>query len=225
MSTSKTRPFRRDEVADYERRRYRGLDQKIVHNREQRILDRVFVRIASSGKFPVLDAPCGYGRFSAFLLGRSSFLASCDLSLAMVERAAARRSAAARPSGVVADLKQGLPFAPAAFAVVFSLRFFHHLHEAVDRRVVLAEFHRVSRGWAVVSFYRLNPLHRFQRWVRRRLKHSRTRIKMITREEFESEAQQAGWKVAGVFPLLRGIHGQHIALLKKGGNQRLVTRS
>ncbi len=216
MSSSKTRPFRRDEVADYERRRYRGLDQRIVHNREQRILDCVFGRIVSAGDFPVLDAPCGYGRFSAFLLGRASFLASSDLSQAMVERAAARRAGASRPLGVVADLKQGLPFASAAFAAVFSMRFFHHLHEHEDRLAVLAEFHRVSRGWAVVSFYRLNPLHRFQRWVRRGIKHSRTRIKMITREEFESEARRAGWKVAGVYPLLRGFHGQHIALLRKG---------
>ncbi|MCJ7611811.1 MAG: class I SAM-dependent methyltransferase [Candidatus Aminicenantes bacterium] len=215
MSISKTRPFRRDEVEDYERRRYRGLDQKIVHNREQRILDRILSRVAEPADFPVLDAPCGFGRFSKFLLERATFLASSDFSPAMVERTASREGGAFRPRGVVADLKRGLPFASRSFALVFSLRFFHHVHESLDRRAVLSEFGRVSRRWAVVSFYRLNALHRFQRWIRRRAGQGKTRIKMMTRAEFVEEARQAGWRVVRIYPLLRGIHGQHIAWLRK----------
>jgi len=166
MSSSKNRPFRKDEVEDYERRRYRGLDQRVVHNREMRILERIFRGVKGGGPLSVLDAPCGFGRFTKFLLERSAFLAATDLSPAMVERTASRESGAVRPRGVVADLKRGLPFEPGSFSLVFSMRFFHHLHESGDRRAVLAEFGRVSRRWAVVSFYRLNPLHRFQRWVR-----------------------------------------------------------
>jgi len=215
MSSSVNRPFRKDEVEDYERRRYRGLDQRIVHSREMRILDRVFRRITVPGSFSVLDAPCGYGRFSEFLLGRATSLASSDLSAAMVERAASKRSESGSPRGVVADLKQGLPFVPRAFSVVFSMRFFHHLHQSEDRLHVLEEFHRVSDRWAVVSFYRLNPLHRFQRRLRRGIKRTKTRIKMIPGDEFVSEAEQAGWRVVRIYPLLRGIHSQHIALLEK----------
>jgi len=215
MSSSVNRPFRKDEVEDYERRRYRGLDQRIVHSREMRILDKVFRRITTPGPLSVLDAPCGYGRFSGFLLGRAAFLASSDLSAAMVERAASKRSESNSPHGVVADLKQGLPFVPQAFGAVFSMRFFHHLHRSEDRLHVLEEFHRVSGRWAVVSFYRLNPLHGFQRWLRRGIKRTKTRIKMIPGDEFVREAEQAGWRVVRVYPLLRGIHGQHIALLEK----------
>jgi SAM-dependent methyltransferase len=218
MSSSANKPFRRDEVADYERRRYRGLDQRIVDRRERRILDRLFREVGPADRAtPLLDAPCGYGRFSAFLLARSDFLVSCDLSAAMVERAVAREAPRMRSRGVVADLKAGLPFGSETFAAVCSMRFFHHLHHSQDRRAVLREFHRVSGRWAVVSFYRLNPLHRLQRRLRRRIKASRTRIKMITREEFETEAREAGWEVVRLSPLLRGIHGQHIALLEKAG--------
>ncbi len=215
MSSSVNRPFGPEEVADYERRRYRGLDQRIVHGREMRILDRIFRGIRESGSVSVLDAPCGYGRFSGFLLGRATFLASCDLSAAMVERAASKKAGRSSPRGAVADLKLDLPFRDRAFVVVFSMRFFHHLHQSEERRHVLGEFSRVSSRFAVVSFYRLNPLHRFQRWVRRGIKHSRTRIKMITREEFVEEAGQAGWRVVRIYPLIRGVHSQHIALLAK----------
>lgn len=215
MSSSVNRPFRKDEVADYERRRYRGLDQRIVHGREMRILDRIFRGVVRSGPVSVLDAPCGYGRFSEFLLSRAGFLASCDLSTAMVERAASKRAGRSFSRGAVADLKQGLPFGDRAFDIVFSMRFFHHLHQSEDRRHVLREFGRVADRFAVISFYRLNPLHRFQRWVRRGIKHSRTKIKMITREEFVEEAGQAGWRVVRVYPLLRGVHSQHIVFLAK----------
>ena len=215
MSSSKNRPFRKDEVEDYERRRYRGLDQRIVHNRETRILERIFRGVTGGGPLSVLDAPCGFGPFPKFLLERSAFLAATDLSPAMVERTASRETGKARPRGVVADLKRGLPFESGSFSLVFSMRFFHHLHESGDRRAVLAEFGRVSRRWAVVSFYRLNPLHRFQRWVRRASGKGRTRIKMITREMFFEEARQAGWRVVRLYPLLGGIHGQHIVFLEK----------
>lgn len=217
MSTSTTKAFRRDEVADYERRRYRGLDQRLVHDREMRILERVFRAITPGGGFSVLDAPCGYGRFSPFLLARATFLVSTDYSPAMVERAVTWEANGRRPVGAVSDLKLGLPFAPASFETVFSLRFFHHLHESADRRTVLREFARVSRRWAVISFYELNPLHRFQRWVRGGLTHRRYRIKMLTREEFVTEAREAGWDIVRIHALIRGIHGQHIALLRKRG--------
>jgi SAM-dependent methyltransferase len=220
MSTSGPRPFRKDEVTDYERRRYRGLDQRIVHNRELRILGRIFDRIGAGRALRVVDAPCGYGRFSTFLLERTSLLLSSDYSPAMVERAVAREAGGRRPAGFVSDLKTGLALAPDAVEAVFSMRFFHHLHEAADRRAVLAEYARVSRAWAVVSFYRLNPLHRFQRFIRRRLKHTRYRIKMLARDEFVSEARETGWEVEKIYPLIRGIHGQQIALLRKRAHQR-----
>ncbi len=215
MSTSGPHPHRRDEVADYERRRYRGLDQRIVHNRELKILGRVFDRIGAGRGLRIVDAPCGYGRFSPFLLERTSLLLSSDYSPAMVERAVTWERNGRRPAGFVSDLKTGLALASGAVDAVFSMRFFHHLHESADRRAVLAEYGRVARDWAVVSFYLPNPLHRFQRLIRRRLKHATYRIKMVTRDEFVSEAREAGWEVVKVYPLIRGIHGQQIALLKK----------
>jgi hypothetical protein len=38
---------------------------------------------------------------------------------------------------------------------------------------------------------------------------------MITGREFEEEATGAGFRVVRVFPLFRGVHAHHIALLKK----------
>ncbi len=68
MSSSKPIPFDRHQVAEYERRRYRGLDQRLVHWRETKILKKWLKELAQKGPGLCLDAPCGYGRFSHLIL-------------------------------------------------------------------------------------------------------------------------------------------------------------
>jgi len=212
-------PFQGHEVADYERRRYRGLDQRIVHHREVNILKKMMSLIEdmspTAASAYVLDAPCGYGRFSTLLLERYGRLVSCDLSLAMVERAIRRESISAIPMGIVSNMTEGLPFQPNVFRLILSMRLFHHLHESEERRSVLREFAYASAGWLILSFYQVNRFHLIQRKLRRKIKRSKTRIKMIRRREFEEEADEAGFEVVRVIPLFRGIHAHQIALLKK----------
>ncbi len=209
-------PFSKNEVTDYEKKRYRGLDQRLVHSREQKILKKIFHGIGETSGL-ALDLPCGYGRFSDFLLERGFELISCDISHAMVERANERavKLIHGEAGGAVADATLGLPFKEAIFSLVFSMRFFHHIHNSQDRRKILDEYCRVTSGWAVLSYYQSNALHKVQRKFRRKIKKTPTRIKMITRQEFQGEAEESGFEVVSIFPLFRGIHSQHIALLKK----------
>ncbi len=212
--------FQAHEVADYERKRYRGLDQRLVNWRETRILKNLVRTVAGSQPSaaepgPALDAPCGYGRFARLLGEAGFFVFAADLSVAMVRRARAQRSFSTYPIGIVSNLTEGLPFKPGTFSLVFSMRFFHHLHESSLRRRALTEFARVSQKWLIVSYYQANPLHLAQRALRRRVLRKKTRIKMISGREFREEAEAAGLEVARVAALCRGIHAQHIALLRK----------
>lgn len=207
--------FTEEGVRDYEKRRYRGIDQRLVHARETRLIERHFaaIRMASGpgeGE-AILDLPCGYGRFSGLLRPRARRLVNSDLSFEMVKRAGRAETGTL---GAVANAKQGLPFKDGAFDVIFSLRFFHHVHEPRDREAILREFRRVSSGWAIVSFYRMSGLHAVQRRLRRLFGKSRTRIKMIEPGAFEREAAAAGFEVVAVEPLFRGLHAYHLALLK-----------
>ncbi|MFB0566363.1 MAG: class I SAM-dependent methyltransferase [Candidatus Aminicenantaceae bacterium] len=207
-------PFDKSEVEEYEQKRYRGVDQRIVHTKEERILRKILRNIGNGTPW-VLDIPCGYGRFSSLLFEKGLRLVSCDLSFHMVNRARERSKVPANTLGVVADGVLGLPFKGGVFNLVVSMRFFHHLHKREERRAVLDEFSWITKGWVVLSYYQMNFLHLLQRKLRRRIKSSRTRIKMISRREFEEEIKESGFKVLRVFPLFRGIHSHHIALLKK----------
>lgn len=211
-------PFQKHEVAEYERKRYRGWDQKIVDSREKNILRRYLNKIGRQND-KVLDLPCGYGRFSELLLDAGYEQINCDISQSMVERACARNQELyAGPGwGAVADAKQGLPFVTETFSLVFSMRFFHHLHDQEARKAILKEFSRVSRGWVIVSFYQTNSLHVLQRHFRSKITKSSTRIKMLSRQDFVREAALAGLTVVRISPLIKGLHSQHLALLKKSG--------
>jgi len=207
--------FTADGVKDYERRRYRGIDQRIVHAREVRLISRMLDAIRDDGgenrNRRILDMPCGYGRFTDLLARRGYDVVNGDLSFEMVFRAGEK----AGPPGVVADAKRGLPFRAGVFDVVFSVRFLHHVHDVEERRAVLSEFYRTTSRWIIVSFYRAGGLHAFQRRVRRMFKKGGARIKMIEPGRFEAEAGAAGFEVIRVLPLFRGVHAYHLALLKK----------
>jgi SAM-dependent methyltransferase len=202
-------------VREYERKRYRGLDQRIVHSREDRLigrfLDTVLTDVPPGRAARFLDLPCGYGRFTGRLGERGGEVATSDLSLEMVRRTRERLGV----PGAVANATQGLPFKSDAFDAVVSIRFFHHLHAPEGRAVVLSEFARTSSGWVIVSFYQESGLHASQRRLRRFFGKSRTKIMMLEKGVFEREAVAAGFEVERIVPLFRGIHAYHLALLKK----------
>jgi SAM-dependent methyltransferase len=209
-------------VRDYERLRYHGLDQRLVHFREMRLLNKAFRRIDRERKphgaghdwdkeRRVLDLPSGYGRFTRFLSERGLSVFNSDLSLEMIRRA---RQVSGVP-GVVANAVSGLPFRDGSFETVLSIRFFHHLHDPGVRAAVLSEIRRVTSGWAVVSYYRMSGLHAAQRRLQYRFGKSRVNIRMIDPGQFENEAAAAGFEVIDVRPLIRGLHAYHLALLKR----------
>jgi SAM-dependent methyltransferase len=228
MSSSEPRPFEPFEVRDYEKRRYKGLDQRLVDRREKRILQRMLKSIAhlsqserSGSRVPrVLDAPCGYGRFAGLVLGFGARLIAADLSHSMVARARETAAGACRRagfvSGAVADLVRGLPFKENTLDLVLSMRFFHHLHDEDDRLSVLREFARVASAGVILSYYRLNRLHALQRVLRTRITGRKYKISMIPLDQFTKEVKKAGFTISRIVPLFRGLHAQHIVLLRKG---------
>jgi len=223
MSSSANKAFDRPGVKDYEKRRYRGLDQRLVHSRERWILRRILRGLKkkgrpaweSEGAALFLDAPCGYGRFSGLLLEEGVRLVASDLSFHMLERAVEKKEGLRHLGGAVADFRRGLPFKSGVFDYVFSIRLFHHLHSEEDRGAVLREFARVAREGIILSFYQAKGPHALQRKLRRLFKRKQRTIKMVSGADFKKETAAAGFTIECLVPLFRGIHAQHIAVLKK----------
>lgn len=208
------------EVEHYEKTRYRGLDQRLVHRREEKILEKIF-EIIGLGSGTALDIPCGYGRFTGLLVSQGLTPVCSDYSISMVRRALQRTGEIQSSAGFVADAKLRLPVKDSAADILLSMRFFHHIHGQDSRGFILSEFGRVTRRWVVVSFYQSSPLHRLQRLIRNLFKKTQRKIKMIDREEFEQALEGSLLRVERTFPLFRGIHAQRIVLLKNESGGRL----
>jgi SAM-dependent methyltransferase len=207
------------EVAYYEKTRYRGLDQRLVHRREEKILEKIFGSIGlDSGT--ALDIPCGYGRFTGLLVRQGLTPVCSDYSISMVSRALRRTDERPSPAGFVADAKRRLPLKDSSADILLSMRFFHHIHGQDCRRSILSEFGRVTSRWVVVSFYQSSPIHRLQRHIRNLFKKTQRKIKMIDKGEFEQALEGSALKVERTYSLFRGIHSQKIALLKNESEDR-----
>jgi ubiquinone/menaquinone biosynthesis C-methylase UbiE len=194
--------------ADYERSRYRHLDQRIVNRLEYRLVDRLLEASDTAGK-NILNVPCGYGRFSEILNRRYREICCFDLQPEILGLAI-RRHPAELVYGVNGTIRR-LPFADSSFDIVMSIRFFHHYFDEEDRRLMLRELSRVARKNVLITYYKHNFLHRLARKLNR-MGHG---ILMLDRRSFLKELAAAGLRPVAERSPLSFLHAQRFLLLEK----------
>lgn len=114
--------------------------------RDPRTVERLLARHGIRG--PILDAPCGTGRLTAWLARHAVPVTALDVSASML--------AAAAPLENVRYVRgriDALPFPERSFDVVVSCRFLHHLHEREALAAALRELVRVTDRLVVASFW------------------------------------------------------------------------
>jgi SAM-dependent methyltransferase len=186
--------FYRDpaKAASYEERRTRSWWRRLSWRRELALARGLVASTGAEGRW--LDLACGPGRTLSAVPRES---VACDLSLAMLELG--RERARAVSARLVAADATRLPFASASFGGVLCLRFLHHL-TADARRAVLAETHRVARGWLVASFPDVRTLRALSRRLRGKPLGPRRALDDVARELAAS-----GWtarRTAAIVPFL-----------------------
>jgi SAM-dependent methyltransferase len=201
-------------VEQYAARRYQTRLQRIVDRREQQTLKRLLERHVGHGRLEVLDAPCGYGRLAPLLNSLGYQLRWADLSPFAVEYVLSRQPAAARHSGIVANITD-LPLEDRSVDMVTTIRLLQHFPQKARRLDALREIARVTRRWALVSFYDVRSLHSLTKGLGRALQGRPLRTWMLTRCEFAEEAKQSGFVVRAFAAWARGLHAHTLALLEK----------
>lgn len=201
---------------DYQRNRYRSIDQAWVNWCEQRLIARLLTRCRLAGG-SLLDVPCGYGRFFPIFARLGMTATGVDVSQEMVQLAQQHEplsSSAHVLCGTIFDL----PFADNSFDAVLCIRLLHHHYSDADRHRIFCELTRVSCRVVLVSFYRYTHLHAWAPRGKRRLPAS------LTETELSMLAWTSDLKLEATYSLLRYGHMQTFAVFRKISSAALESR-
>jgi len=192
-------------LTEYEEKRYRKLDQRVVDKREKWVLRKILASLRDEIEL-LLDVPCGFGRFFTIFNEMGIKFVGCDISTPFLS--SAKEKSGGNP--VVLGNLLSLPFDKDSFDFVLSIRIFQHLE---DREVVIAvkEIARVTRRWALLSFYEREFLHILERKLTKR----RSKIKMRSPKKINRIFQSSGLTLTKRVPIFSGFHAQHFFLLEK----------
>lgn len=184
-------------AASYAHRFDRGSRQR-VDQREQAAVKRILSKLP--GVTVVLDVPCGAGRFAATLGADGRRLIAIDVAAEVLGHMRERASKA----GVQAEVIQGdatrIPLSDRAVDCAFSNRLLHHLLNRQDRQKVLRELHRVTRRFAVVSFFDYHSFGMIRRLFKAIKGRKPSYESQPTLAEFAAEVSEAGFNVLEVVP-------------------------
>ena len=180
-----------DVARRYETKYEKGLLRRLSNRQEQRALRALLKTIPWGGK--VIDVAAGAGRMLPILIDHFSDVTAADGSEAMLEIVARRFSdQAARIHPMKAEAHR-LPVPDASFDGVVSVRLIHHVHERARRVEILAEFARVTRDWAIVSFFSSATAAALRIRVMDRIRGRRSRSRVsLSPAELRGEAAEAG---------------------------------
>jgi ubiquinone/menaquinone biosynthesis C-methylase UbiE len=199
----------KNDPQDYQRQRYRSLDQAWVNWREQRILAQLLMQCQLTNS-TVLDVPCGYSRFAPLYTRLGITAIGADASYDMAHLAAASHTRQGRGGWLCTDV-MALPFTDSVFDGVLCIRLLHHRYSDAERQRILGELARVSHRFVLISFYQSTLLHA----VARHWRGSRGRLATMTLPHLRALAQASGLQIQRVHCLLRFCHAQTFVVLTK----------
>lgn len=202
-------PYLREEgyAESYRDDRFQRGTGRGTHSRESRAIQTALGLCAPSSDARWLDAPCGAGRLTG-LLPPGAIQADRDYSMVH-----------AAPPGrlrVCASL-HSLPFADRAFDGALCMRLLHHIPSSEERRHILRELRRVSRGPVVLSFFHSVSLQHARRVVARRLGKRRSGRCAVRWAVFRADLEAAGFRVQKALPLARFLSEQWIVVVRPDG--------
>lgn len=189
------------------------LANRRVHGAECRLAARALEGVDRTES--IMDAPCGAGRMTTFLVELGFRPAAADVSPAMVDLARRNFTDAGLDLPVeVADLEDtGWP--DDAYDNLFSFRFFHHLPTLELQRRVAVEMCRVARRRILVSYLDARSWTSRRRALEARLKHRIPGKHTLTPRQMTSLFETAGFRVVADYARLPLVHSLRILVAER----------
>jgi len=220
------RPVDPDQVRDAYRdpaaaRRYaqkhrRTWLRRVMARREARLIHRALE--GAGARPPVLDAPCGTGRFLP-VVGSVGPVVGMDASaemIAVARNGGSGSATAGRDAAFVLAAYPHLPFGSASFGAVVCSRYLHHLAGDQDLLAALVELARVTRGPIVASLFLTGNVQAVVRRAKDRARGVARRF-VLAPARLRRLAGAAGLRVTRRRSLVPGLSALHVITLTPAG--------
>jgi len=179
-------------------KRFESGSRRRIDKREQHAVRKIFAGL--KGCHSVLDVPSGAGRFINTLSQGGRRVIEADVAFEILEYAQGKGEKLKLDVQALQGDAARLPLVSGAVDCVFSNRLLHHIHAPAERKALLREFHRVSRRYAVVSFFNYKGLAQIRGFLKRLKGRTPPYSNQPTQDEFREEAVQCGFNVQAVVP-------------------------
>jgi SAM-dependent methyltransferase len=209
---------------DYAHKFERHWTERVNNWHEQRLLRRLLLN-AGVGKLEgiALDLPCGYGRLFPILRELGAPVIEGDWSFPLLTTATRyhrEHVAGAQPAGYVRATALRLPFRDGTFDFVLSARLSHHIREEAERLQHLSEVMRISRNWAMFTYFDTASFKNRTHENRRRFNGKRSKW-TLSFAQVEELALAQGFEIVQWAWLSRFFSGHRYMLLRRKPAQRM----
>ena len=195
IATYRSRFEDKERAAAYAERFRRGA-RKGIDRRERRSVKRIFTALPDC--HTVLDVPSGAGRLATALARNGRTIIEMDVALSILCHAKDETSRQGLSASCVLGDAAHLPLCDGAADAVFCNRLLHHILPAEERALVLRELCRVTKRYAVVSFFDYHSFGKVRHWLKR-LKGRRPPYEgQPTLSQFRSEVESCGFRLRSI---------------------------
>lgn len=202
----------------YTRKWKKHWTERVNNRTEQVLLERILDRIGNLGDNSVgLDLPCGYGRLAPLVSQNVGRLVESDWSFHLLGEARTFLAGASdmRPVlGFVRGTALQLPFTDQTFDLVLSARLCHHISAESERLQYVEEVLRISRNYAVFTYFDVSSLKNRLHSARRRFNGKRPKW-TLSNAQVREIADRMGFDVVDLVPLSRLFSGHRFAVMRR----------
>ena len=184
-----------------------------VTPRESHLIRRYLRRVGRSRA--ILEIPCGGGRLTPALADSTDLVIEADVAIGQV-RYGRQASRVGVPRVWMTASAFHIPLRDASVDGAVCVRLSHHLPTAAERERLFAELVRVSRRFAIVTYFDRNSLKHLT-WRLRHPFSRKARKPALTASEVAELARAQGARLVSTAPLSRFGSGHRYALLVKDG--------
>ncbi|PCJ23946.1 MAG: hypothetical protein COA96_10690 [SAR86 cluster bacterium] len=187
------------------------------HQAEMQMVVEAFQMLPTPKIETVLDAPCGVGRFSLWMLQQGFDVTAVDLGESAVKLTTELLEDNSLVANVGCQDIFNMQFGEQEFDVSFCFRLLHHFSEEKDQAALVAKLCRVTSGYVIISYISTYSTTTLRRKLRKRISGKAIKQNPISLTQLKTMFSSYNFKHLGSVKRSGLLHSLQLAVFARNG--------